>query len=305
MKLLIANKLGETGLDILRQQRRVAFDYKPAVDENNLIKMIKGYEALVVRSKPLVERETIVAGRNLRVIGRAGIGLDNIDLKTAEELKIEVVNCPDANTVAAAEHAFGLMTAVARNIVIANQSLKSGLWNRKAYVGTELFGKTLGLVGCGRIATHVAKIAHGFQMNVIGYDPFLDLNEMIKRGIQKRENLTEVLRESDIISLHVAKTPQTINLIGPKELAQMKPNAILINCARGGIVNEDALLHALQNEQITGAGIDVWEKEPDTNNPLQQLPNVVATPHLGASTKEAQERVSQEIIRKVLKKLIA
>jgi D-3-phosphoglycerate dehydrogenase / 2-oxoglutarate reductase len=303
MKLLIANKLGKAGLDILENQRRIRFDYREKMTTEDLPHALNGYDGLIVRSQPEVTREALHAGKTLKVVGRAGVGLDSIDVNAAKEFNIEVINCPNANTISAAEHTFALMMAVNRHLIQAHQSLKDGQWNRKAYVGTELFGKTLGLLGCGRIASHVTKIAKGFQMNVIGYDPYISNEEALERGIQKRDTLEEILAESDILSLHLRKTAETIDLIARKELTLMKPTATLINCARGGIVNEPALHNALKTGIIAGAGIDVWNNEPDTTNPLQQLTNVVATPHLGASTKEAQERVSRDVVLRVIEKL--
>ncbi|MBT5016551.1 phosphoglycerate dehydrogenase [Candidatus Peregrinibacteria bacterium] len=304
MKLLIANKLGLKGLDILRAQKQIKFDYFESISDKKLLKIIPEYDAVIVRSKPQISKTVIQAGKNLKLIARAGVGLDNIDLKTAAKHNIEVINAPDANTISAAEHTFALMLATARHLIPANESLKAGRWDRKLFLGTELFGKTLALIGCGRIAQHVNQIAQGFQMKVIGYDPFVDETQMAAQQIQKIETLNKTLQEADIVSLHLPHIPETHHLIGKKELKQMKSHAILINCARGGIIDEKTLFTALQNKTIQAAGIDVWENEPDTKNPLQKLPNVVAIPHLGASTHEAQVRVSEIIIQKTLQKLL-
>lgn len=303
MKLLIANKLDKSGLDLLKNHPGIKVEIRENISEEELLQIIPEYEGLIVRSKPRVPKKVMQAGTNLRVIGRAGVGLDNIDLETAKKQEVEVVNCPDANTTAAAEHTIALMLAACRNIPAAHESLKNGRWDRKKLMGIELHKKTLGLIGCGRIATHVAKIAKGFGMDIIGYDPFVDEKTCKTRHIQKIDTLNELLKTADFVSLHLAKTPETTNLLGEAELALMKPSAILINCARGGLVNEPALLTALRTNQIAGATLDVWETEPDTKNPLQKLKNVIATPHLGASTKEAQQRVSQDIIQKVIEKL--
>lgn len=303
MKLLIANKLGKSGLEVLKNQKRIDFDYYEALSTEELPHVVAEYHGLIVRSEPNVTREALMNGKKLKVVGRAGVGVDNIDVQAANEMHIEVLNCPDANTISAAEHTVALMMAVSRQIVEANLSLREGKWDRQRFSGTELFNKTLGLIGCGRIASHVAKIAQGFSMNVIGYDPYLATEAAASRGIQKRNTLDEILKEADFLSIHVQKTPETLGLIKGRELHMMKPRAILINCARGGIVNEIELYAALKNNELAGAGIDVWTNEPDTKNPLQQLSNVVATPHLGASTKEAQERVSRDIVLQVLEKL--
>jgi D-3-phosphoglycerate dehydrogenase / 2-oxoglutarate reductase len=300
MKLLIASKLGPKGLQLLKAQKQVKFDYFPDLTDDQLTEKIPAYDALIVRSKPTVSRATIMAGKKLKVVARAGVGLDNIDQKAAAEQNIQVLNTPDANTISAAEHTFALMLAVARNLIPATTTLKQGKWDRHLFVGTELHGKTLALLGCGRIAQHVAKIAQGFQMNVIAFDPFVDEAKMKALNITKTATLEQMLQQADILSLHLPHTPKTHHLIDAEELQVMKPTAIVINCARGGIINEQALHTALQTNQLAGAGIDVWETEPDTTNPLQDLPNVVAVPHLGASTHEAQTRVSEITVQKIL-----
>lgn len=297
-RILIADPLAEAGLEILRQAgmeiRLVGIDEKP-----ELHKIVADYDALVVRSMTQVDEALLDAGESLRVVGRAGIGVDNVDVVAATERGILVVNAPTANLVSATEHTFALLLALARNIPAADASLSAGEWTRKRFLGRELHEKTLGVVGLGRIGQGVASRARAFGMTVVAYDPFLDASAAHRLGIDLAE-LDEVLASADVVSLHTPLTDQTRGLIDGRRIATMKPGALLVNCSRGGIVDEEALLVALEEGRIGGVALDVFAEEPPTDSRLVSHPRVVATPHIGAQTREAQERVATETARMVL-----
>lgn len=267
-------------------------------------KLQEGFDALVVRSATRADRDVIKAGLpRLRAIGRAGVGVDNVDLDAATGFGVAVMNVPDANTVSAAEHTLALMLALARNVPRGWASFQEGKWERSKFTGTELRGKTLGLVGLGRIGTLVATAAQALGMRVLAHDPYIPHARVESLGVEMAE-LDALLKESDFVSMHVPKSDATRNLMNAERLALMKPTARLINCARGGVVDEEALYDAIKNGRLAGAAFDVYEKEPPEMKPLYGLPNVVTTPHLGASTSEAQEKVGVQIAERLRKFLL-
>lgn len=297
MKILVADPIAEEGLEILRHYAQV--DIKPKLKPEELKAIICNYDALIVRSQTQVPAEIIDAGEKLKVIGRAGVGLDNIDVAAATKKGIVVVNAPTANTVSAAEHTIALMLALSRNIPKANSQLKSGRWQRKELVGTELRNKILGIIGLGNVGSEVAKRAQAFEMCVIAHDPFVSTNyaRKLKVGLVP---LDQLLEQSDFITLHVPLTATTKGLIGAEELAKVKPTVRIINCARGGLVDEEAVVKAIEDGKIAGAAFDVFSTEPVTNSSRFKSDKIVVTPHLGASTIEAQANVAKDIAEQVL-----
>ena len=296
-KVLVTDAIAPEGLDLLRTGAEV--DVKRGLNETELIDIIKEYEALVVRSETKVTPAVIRAGGQLKVIARAGIGVDNIDLEAATVAGIPVVNAPIGNTVAAAEHTMALMLSLARNVPQAYASMKNGEWKRSAYMGVEVRGKVLGVVGLGRVGTEVAIRAKAFGMKLVAYDPFVSPDYASRLGAQV-VSLDELLVSSDFITLHTPLTPNTNKLIGSRELSLMKPDARLINVARGELVDEAALLEALQADKLGGAALDVFIEEPPDDMTLAQHSKVISTPHLGASTEEAQREVAIEAAGQVL-----
>lgn len=301
MKVLVEDTIVKDAIDILAEQFEVE-TYDPAT--TNLAEKIVGFDGLLVRSKSKATKEVIEAGTSLKVIGRAGVGVDNIDTALATEKGIPVVFSPTGSSVSVAELAIGLMLAVARHIGRANISMKAGKWEKKLFKGTELSGKTLGLIGSGRIGSETAKRAAAFGMNVISYDPYLPEERAKAAGITLVPTLEELLKTSDFISIHSLLTDETRGMIGAKEFDIMKDTAILVNCARGPIVQEEAICNALANGTIAGAALDVFEEEPlSPESKLLTLDNIVLTPHIGASSKEAQLRagtIAAEQIKMVL-----
>jgi D-3-phosphoglycerate dehydrogenase len=267
-------------------------------DRPALLAAVVDADALLVRSATTVDTEVISAARRLRVVARAGVGLDNVDVKAATQAGVMVVNAPQSNIVSAAELAVGLLLAAARNIAPAHAALKQGEWKRSRYTGIELYEKTAGILGLGRIGALVAQRLSAFGMNVVAYDPFVAAGRAAQMGV-RLVSLDELLRTSDVLSVHLPKTPETVGLVGTEQLATVKPSLILVNAARGGIVDEDALYSALKEGRVAAAGLDVFAKEPCTDSPLFELENVVATPHLGASTDEAQEKAGVSVARSV------
>ena len=296
-KVLICDPIAQVGIEMLQEVAEV--DVKPGLSPEELTVVIGDYEAVVVRSATKIRANAIERGQRLKVIGRAGAGLDNIDVAEAQQRGIEVVNSPDANTRAVAEHTMGLMLALARHIPSADASLKEGRWDKKKLMGIGLYGKTLGIIGLGRIGREVAARAKAFGMKVLVNQrrPTPELN--LELGVEAVD-LTELLRASDFVSLHVPARPENHNLIGPKQVALMKPTAYLINTSRGVMVDEQALLDALNNGQIAGAALDVFVKEPAVDSALARHEKVVATPHIAASTEDAQHiaaiMVAQQIV---------
>ncbi|MGQ9631234.1 MAG: phosphoglycerate dehydrogenase [bacterium] len=302
MKILVSDPIADEGLKILRSERDIQVDVKTKLPPEDLRRIIGEYDALIVRSETRVTKEIIEAGSKLKVIGRAGVGLDNVDVKEATRRGIIVMNTPDGNTISTAELTISMMLALSRNIPQAYISLRSGKWDRKSYTGTEVYNKTLGIIGLGRIGGAVAKRAQGLGMRVIGYDPYISEERSTKLEV-KFVDLPTLYRESDYITVHTPLTEETKGLIGEKEFAQMKRGVRIINCARGGIVDEKALYNALKSGKVAGAALDVYNIEPPVGNPLLELDNVIATPHLGASTAEAQTQVSIDIAKQVLEVL--
>jgi len=298
VRILVAEPLADEGLALLRSQAEV--DYAPNLTRDELLARLPGADALVVRSGVKVDREVLAAGGQLKVVGRAGTGLDNIDLIAAREAGVTVVNAPDANTVAAAEHALGLLFAVVRHTAAADASVRRGEWRRADFLGTELAGKTLGIVGLGRIGLAVAERAAALMMTLLGADPFVSAGEAAEYRVRLVE-LPELLTRADFVTLHVPLMAATRGLIGRNQLARLKPTAALVNTARGGLVDEAALAEALVAGRLAGAAIDVFADEPlPADSPLRQAPNVVLTPHLGASTREAQARAGTQTANAVL-----
>lgn len=297
MKVLIADPISEEGIDILRPHAQV--DVKTGLGPEELISIIGDYEALVVRSQTQVTARVIEAGKKLQVIGRAGVGIDNIDVDRATRQGIVVVNAPTGNTISAAEHTIALMLALARHIPQANAVLKSGVWRRSDFMGTEVRRKTLGIIGLGNVGAEVARRARGLEMKLLGYDPFISVDQARKLEVELIP-LEQLLRESDFITLHIPRTETTKGLIGAKELALVKPTARIINCARGGLINEKTLAKAVKEGHIAGAAIDVFSKEPTTESALFESDNIIVTPHLGASTTEAQAMAARDVALQIV-----
>jgi D-3-phosphoglycerate dehydrogenase len=299
-RVLVSEALEAEGLEYLRQRHEV--DYQPGCRAEELHRHLAEADALIVRSGTKVNAAAIAAAPKLRVIGRAGVGYDNIDLETATARGILVVNVPEGNTIAACEQTMALMLALARHVPQAASSLREGRWERGRFVGSELRGKTLGLVGLGRVGQEVARRARAFEMTVVAFDPFVDEATAESCGAVLG-TLDEVLDRADVLSLHTPLTPQTEGLIGTRALARMRQGSLVVNCARGGVVDEDALLEALKSGHIGGAALDVFRTEPPTGSELLALPNVVATPHLGASTREAQSATAALVAEYVCRAL--
>ncbi|OGF99420.1 MAG: phosphoglycerate dehydrogenase [Candidatus Glassbacteria bacterium GWA2_58_10] len=302
MKVLVADKISEEGLKILRQTGDIEVVIKTGLDEAGLAEAVKDCEALLIRSGVKVTRKVIEAAQKLVLVGRAGVGVDNVDLDAATERGIVVMNTPSGNTIAAAEHTLGLILALARNIPRANQSLKAGKWERNSFVGRELHGKTLGVAGLGRIGSEVARIGQAFRMKVLAYDPYFAAESAAREEIEM-VSLEELLSRSDIVTLHVPASEETKGMLNARTLKLMKPEALLINCARGALVDEKALEQALAEGKLAGAALDVYSKEPPDCAALLADERVVATPHLGASTHEAQINVGVQICRQALQAL--
>jgi D-3-phosphoglycerate dehydrogenase / 2-oxoglutarate reductase len=298
MKILVSDSLSEEGINILREQQ-ADVDYKPEITAEQLLSEIDKYDALVVRSRSKVDAAVIDAGVKLKVIGRAGVGVDNIDVEKATEKGIVVLNAPHGNTISTAEHSIAMITALARNIAGADSSVKRGEWNRPAYTGVELNKKTLGVVGMGRIGTEVARRARAMNMTVITYDPYISAEQAEKLGVEG-VTFEELIKHSDFITLHLPLSASTRHLIGAKELAKMKPGVRIINCARGGLIDEKALARSLQEGKVAGAALDVFEQEPPVDCGLVQMGNVIVTPHLGALTREAQTNVALQVAEQVI-----
>ena len=297
-KVLVAEKVCDKALEILKSDG-LDVDYRPKITREELLAIIGSYDALIVRSVPIVDEELFSYAKNLKVVGRAGNGIDNIDLDGATSRGILVLNTPEANSVSACELTIGMIIASLRNIPQANNSIKSGVWGRSRFQGNELRGKTLGIIGLGRIGSLVAQRMTPFGVKVIAYDPYITDASFQRVNAEKKENLHDLVKEADIITVHTPKTSETIGMIGYEELKMAKDNIFVINCARGGIVNEEALTKALKEEIIGGAACDVFGKEPCTESPLYQFENFIATPHIGATTAEAQENVGVTIASEV------
>jgi D-3-phosphoglycerate dehydrogenase len=300
MKILVSDKLGSVGLERLEEADDVAFEVVAGLDKGELLEIIPGYDALIVRSATKVDADVVAAGKNLKVVGRAGIGVDNIDTEAATARGVIVMNTPEANAVATAEQALTLMLAVSRHTASSHATLADGSWDRSAFTGIQLYRKVLGIVGFGRVGRLVAARAHGFGMDVLAFDPYV-AEEAVDDLSITLVDLDELLARADYVSLHAVLSPETREMINSDTIAQMKDGVILVNVARGGLVDEVALAGGLRSGKIRAAGIDVYSTEPPPpDHPLIGLPNVVHTPHLGASTSEAQEDIAIQIVDQVL-----
>lgn len=297
MKVLVSDNISTKGVEILKNAG-FQVDVKVGLSHEELKSTISDYHALVIRSATKVTSDILENAHNLKVIGRAGSGLDNVDKIAATKQGIVVMNTPGGNTITTAEHTIAMLFSVARKIPQANASMAAGKWEKKKFMGVELFNKTLGILGLGRIGSEVARRCQGLGMNVIAFDPFLSDEKAEEMGVEKVE-LTELFKRSDFITVHTPLTAETKNIINKNTLNLMKDGIYIINCARGGIVNEKDLLDGLNSGKVAGAAIDVFEKEPPANNPLVGHEKVVCTPHLGASTKEAQENVAVAVAEQI------
>jgi D-3-phosphoglycerate dehydrogenase len=298
-RILLADKISSDGLQPLLGDPRFELFEKTGLKGDDLAQAIKGMDAVIVRSSTRITRDSLKYADRLKVVGRAGVGVDNIDVEAATERGVAVLNAPSGNTISAAELAFALLLALVRSVPRADRSMKAGEWDRKSFNGSELYGKTLGLIGAGRIGGEVARRATAFGMRVLCYDPFLTPERASALDIEPA-SLTDILRRADVISLHVPLTEATAGMIGPAELELVKPSAYLINAARGGVVDETALVQALNEKRLAGAALDVYAQEPlPADHPLRTAPNLVLTPHVGAATREAQQNVAIEIAEAV------
>ena len=297
-KILLTDGLKDEGKAILAEQAQV--DDRNGISADELLEIIGEYDAVIVRSRTKITAKVLEAAKNLKVIGRAGVGVDNIDLEAARERGITVVNAPQAATQAVAELVIGMMFALARSLTKADAAMKRGEWIKKKLLGTELHGKTLGIIGMGRIGSRVGQLAKALGMEIVGYDPLIPAEEIERRGAKPLQTLDELYTVADVITLHVPLTPQTRGMIGKEAFGKMKRGVIVLCAARGGVIDEDALLEALESGQVSGAGLDVFAKEPPGATPLVTHPNVLATPHIGAQTAEAQRRVAIDIATEVL-----
>src|SRR6201991_2848383 len=294
-RVLVSDKLSKTAVQIFKD-RGVDVHYQPDLgkDKDKLAAIIGDYDGLAIRSASKVTPKILQNAKSLKVIGRAGIGVDNVDIPAATAKGIIVMNTPFGNSITTAEHAISLMLALARQIPAADASTQAGKWEKNRFLGVEITGKTLGVIGCGNIGSIVADRAHGLKMKVIAYDPFLSPERAIDLGVEKVD-LPELFKRADFITLHTPLTDKTKNIVDAAAIATMKRGVRIINCARGGLVDEQALRQALDSGQVAGAAFDVFVEEPATANPLFGHPNVVCTPHLGASTTEAQENVALQV----------
>jgi len=292
MKILVSDNLSKLGVEILQKETGIEVDVNTGLAKEELIKIIPEYDGLIVRSATKVTADVIAAAKNLKVVGRAGVGVDNIDLEAAGKKGIIVMNAPDGNMITTAEHAMAMMLSMSRNIPQANASVKQDKkWSPKTFMGVELYGKTMGIIGLGRIGSVVAERAKGFAMKVIAYDPFVSMEQAEKIGVEIVE-LQDLLQRADFISLHSPKVGDK-PLLGKKELNSVKPGVRIINCARGELIDEEALIQAIKDGKVAQAALDVYSKEPiNPDSPLLDVPEIICTPHLGASTGEAQDKVA-------------
>jgi D-3-phosphoglycerate dehydrogenase len=302
MKILVADSIAKRGVETMRSNPAFHVDEKTGLKEDQLCEIIGEYDAVVVRSQTKITKKIIEAGKKLRVIGRAGVGVDNVDVDAASKRGIIVMNTPGGNTISTAEHSFAMIMSLARKIPQAHASMKAGKWDRKSFEGTELYGKTLGIVGMGRIGTEVAKRAIVFGMKVLAYDPFLSASKAKSLDVEVVE-LDELYKRSDFITVHVPATEQTRGMINKDTIAKMKKGVRLVNCARGGIIVEADALEAIKAGHVAGVAIDVYDPEPPKELPLREVDQAILTPHLGASTHEAQETCGIEIAEQIAEAL--
>lgn len=300
MRVLLTDGLEESGQALMRQTTEV--DDRTGITADDLLAVIGGYDALIVRGRTKVTQAVFAAGKKLKVVGRAGVGVDNIDLQAAKAAGVTVVNSPLATTDAVAELTLGLMLAVVREIPRADHSMKEGKWLKKEFEGGELSGKTLGIIGMGRIGAGVGKRAAAFGMKLIGYDPLVDAGETKKRGAEP-VSLDELCRQADMITMHIPLTPDTKNILSEKAFGLMKKGVYIVCAARGGVIDEAALLDALNSGKVAGAALDVFAAEPPGMTDLVAHPKVICTPHIGAQTVEAQGRAANDISSEILKAL--
>jgi D-3-phosphoglycerate dehydrogenase len=298
-RVLVAEQLAHTGIDALRAAG-LDVDERVGLSREDLLEAVKSAAALIIRSATQVDADVLEAGSDLVVVGRAGIGLDNVDVEAATRRGVMVVNAPQSNVLSAAEHTIALMLAQARNVPQSDRDLRAGEWNRSRWEGVELYGKTLGVVGLGRVGVLVAQRAHAFGMRLAAHDPYVSAERARQLGVQLVPTLEELVAIADFLTVHLPKTPETIGLIGRDLLAKAKPTLRIVNTARGGIVDEGALAEAVRDGRIAGASLDVFAAEPTTESPLFGLEPVVVTPHLGASTAEAQDKAGQTIAEQVV-----
>ncbi len=303
LKVLVADVLSEEGIKVLRSEPQLSVEVKTGMTSQQLGEVIGPYDGLIVRSATKVTAEVFTRAKRLKVVGRAGVGLDNVDAEAASKHGVIVMNVPGGNTISTAEHTLSLLLALSRNIPQACADTKAGRWNRSKFTGVELYGKTLGIVGLGRIGTEVAKRALSFGMHVIANDPYLSLDRARQLEISV-VTMDELLRQADFITVHTPLSSETKHLIGREQLKLVKPGVRIINCARGGIVEETALAEAVKAGRVAGAAVDVFEAEPPKDSPLLALDQVVVTPHLGASTEEAQVNVAIEIAKQMADALL-
>ncbi len=301
--ILVTDHIADEGLRILSADRDAEVDVKAGIKNDELKAIIGNYDAIITRSGTTITADLIEDPGRLKIIGRAGVGVDNIDIETASKKGLIVLNAPTGNTLAATELTLGIMLAAARKIPLANDSLKKGKWDRKKFLGIELYNKTLGIIGLGRIGSNVAIRAKSFGMKVIAYDPYIKKSKADSLGVTLYDSLDELLREVDVVTFHTPLTNKTKNMITSEKIALMKDSVIFVNCARGGIVNEDDLYEALRSGKVFAAGVDVFVEEPPESNRLLELENAFATPHIGANTMEGQEAVSVIIAEQVLNAL--
>ena len=298
-RVLVAEPLAERGLDAMRDAG-LDVEVKTGLTPEELCAALPGVAALVIRSATQVNAEVLAAGTDLVVVGRAGIGLDNVDVAEATRRGVMVVNAPQSNILSAAEHTMALLLAQARNVPQANADLKGGRWNRSKWEGVELHGKTLGIVGLGRVGVLVAQRAHAFGMRLVAYDPFVSGDRARQLGVHLVDTMNDLVAASDFLTIHATKTPDTVGLVNAEVLEHAKPGMRLVNAGRGGIVDEVALAEAVRDGRMGGAAIDTFAQEPTTESPLFELDNVVVTPHLGASTSEAQDKAGETIAEQVV-----
>jgi D-3-phosphoglycerate dehydrogenase len=304
MKVLISDNLHQAGITLLEQHPNIEVDLRPGLKPQELLEAVKDADALAIRSGTKVTNQVINAAQRLKVIGRAGSGLDNVDIPAATKRGIVVMNTPGGNTITTAEHAISLLLALARNIPQSVESMREGKWEKKRFQGTEIFNKTLGVIGFGRIGSVVADRALGLKMRVLSFDPFITKESAAGLGVEL-VSLDELLARSDFITIHTPKTKETAKLLSREAFRKMKPGVRLINCARGGLIDEASLVEALKQGKVGGVALDVFDPEPPPPNwPLWQFPNVICTPHLGASTEEAQANVAVAICEQIMEFLL-
>jgi len=299
VRILVTDGLSPRGIEVLRQAEKFEVDVRQRLSSDALLACIDNYDGLIVRSATKVTAPILQATRRLKVVGRAGVGVDNVDVEAATARGILVMNAPSGNTLTTAEHTFSLLLALAKNVPQATASMKGGRWEKGVFLSVEVAGKTLGVIGLGRIGSEVARRAKGFAMRVIAFDPFISEEAAKALGVELVE-IPDLFRRSDFISIHTPLTPETRHLVDGKAIARMKPGVRIVNCARGGIIDEAALAEALKTGKVAGAALDVFEQEPITSSPLFGLSNFICTPHLGAASEEAQENVAVEIAQQVV-----